>query len=351
MEEPLPEDPLTGNVKTDPAPVDGKPAHKEEEPLQLKREPPNVKAAPGDGWMIEQKEQESTSLPMEGGQAKSGILYSLVLFGSFVVILHVVTMLFSMFRLVGRFSFYTVFCEKFTRDDVGLVLQSYVDRMTISRMEVVHDLQKKEQRIRQYLPSVRAALARKEERQRQKEIAAKGKKRKRKGTTKKTPKRTKKELGTEANMEMMKLLDEKDQEEAKLDKQQKKSEKKKKTRQRRKRKTKTDQEVAQPDVRVDSDENPEDIDVIVSDIDQPDEELIPYEIVDQGRTKPSEGGVMMYRICWLGPDGPIRVPDKEMTWQDARFFDADPDFSDLVKDWKFRRPKRFNAKCWNPTYE
>jgi len=98
--------------------------------------------------------------------------------------------------------------------------------------------------------------------------------------------------------------------------------------------------------------NPEDIhvDVLVSDIDQPDEVLIPYEIVDQGRTKPSDGGVMKYKICWLGPDGPIRKPDKEMTWQDARMYDTDPDFSDLVADWKVRRHKRFKAKCWNPTY-
>jgi hypothetical protein len=31
-------------------------------------------------------------------------------------------------------------------------------------------------------------------------------------------------------------------------------------------------------------------------------------------------------------------------------YDTDPDFSDLVADWKVRRHRRFKAKCWNPTY-
>jgi hypothetical protein len=84
-----------------------------------------------------------------------------------------------------------------------------------------------------------------------------------------------------------------------------------------------------------------------SDVDEMVEILRPYEIRDQRRTLKSLGHEIKYLICWADAEGaPIEIPG-EITWELASTFDDDPDYFALIDDWKSRRPKKFNAPCWN----
>jgi hypothetical protein len=243
------------------------------------------------------------------------------------------------------------FSQQFTPNDQEMVVQKYASRMLLARAHRISNLQETAHLIRPYLPGVNARKLKRAERQRQKEIEGKRKKSQKKqrkgGSAKEKKQKKNQKLGLEANRMMMETLAMQSEEEKKL-----------RIKQRKDRKLKRDEKkmsvAQQPGVAADEDSSVDDVNV-VDDDDEGDgsniddyvpERLVPYEIVDQGRSRPSMGSEMKYRICWCDDKGvPIREPDDEVTWELASKFDG-PDYALIISDWKRRRPKKFNAKHW-----
>jgi hypothetical protein len=96
---------------------------------------------------------------------------------------------------------------------------------------------------------------------------------------------------------------------------------------------------SEPDGETDSDQQS----VSQLDDEEVDEWDIPYRIISQGRTNRAMGDRVKYKVCWSNDKGDV---SGDMTWELAEPLETDDAYTELIDEWKRRRPSKFNSQAW-----